>query len=450
MTFFPSSELLLDPSPFRVSNTQPGQLARATARELALQRSRAPRPFATRGAGGGGAMLVLALANEAWNLLLAQNIPVPSHEYPLDLPGAPFQVRVIGAFRIKDRRPPPFDLESTVTVNGVAGVPGRVEAVGIFYTPSAPGFRDLFSIGVRIREPNGTATVFLFAPVPGEGFEFISLLSLSTSREDTPGVPLPAGLPTGSQTQPGDTPDQDQAFPISLPGGIPGMLMPINLPIIVPRPSDLGDRPIPILYPTSIPAAQRRGLPQMWLTPTGIQVGRGTQGDPITTTPNDTITNITNITQVNDFRERIPPPVVVCNAEPPSPVDCCDCDEIRDIVFEELDRKFPPKRPFTDLTLVFGAAESNTFVLPQFTTFIELTIVTKPPNVRTQTGGSDAPEVSYNGWYSLGATREASERVPFHYDSISIPVPAGVSAFSYTIYQGGTASVTIGYKLAAL
>jgi len=188
----------------------------------------------------------------------------------------------------------------------------------------------------------------------------------------------------------------------------------------------------------------------MWLTPQGIQVGRGSQGDPITTTPNDTITNITNITQVNDFRQRIPPPVVTCDAEPPAPADCCDCEEIRDIVFEELDKKFPPKRPFSNLTLTFGAAESNTFVLPQFATFVELTIVTKPPNVRTQTGGADAPEVSYNCWYSFGATNEASERIPFHYDSISIPVPLGVSAFSYTVYQGGTAAVTVGYKLAAL
>jgi hypothetical protein len=116
-------------------------------------------------------------------------------------------------------------------------------------------------------------------------------------------------------------------------------------------------------------------------------------------------------------------------------------------VIEELDSKFPPKRPVSDLTLSFGAAESGTFVLPEFTKFVELRIITKPPIVKTQTGGADAPEVSYNGWYSFGAAGEASERIPLHYDFVSIPIPAGVSAFSYTVYQGGTASVVIGYRL---
>jgi len=392
-------------------------------------------------------MLVLALANEAWNLLLAQDIPVPAHEYPFAVPSGTSLVRIVGSYTVKDRRPPPFDLEGTVQVDTILGQPDRIEAVGMFFVPTAPGLRDIFSIGVRLRLPNGTTEIQLFGSTPGEGFEFISLNNLSVENVGAPGVPLPAGLPTGSQTQPEDTPDQDQSFPISLPGGVPGMLMPINIPIIVPRPADLGDRPIPILYPTAIPAEQRRGLPQMWLTPTGIQVGRGAQGDPVVTTVIDAITNITNITQVNDYRERIPPPVVTCNAEPPSPVDCCDCEEIRDIVFEELDKKFPPKRPTTLIESIQPAGESGTFVLPEFTQWIELRIVTTPPNVRMQTGGTLAPEVRYNGWYSFGATGEASERIPFHYDFISILIPPRTSAFSYTVYSGGTAQATIGYLL---
>jgi len=392
-------------------------------------------------------MLVLAAANEAWNLLLQQDIPVPAHEYPLAIPVTPIQVRVIGAFTIKDRRPPPFDLESTIQIDNVAGIPATVEAVGIFYTPSAPGLRDFFCIGVKLRNPNGSVEIFLFAPVPGEAFEFISLNSLSVTNVAQPGIPLSAGLPTASQQQGDDTQDQDQAFPISLPGGIPGTLMPINLPIIVPRPADLGERPVTILYPTSIPAAQRRGLPQMWLTPTGIQVGRGSQGDPITTTPNDTITNITNITQVNDYRERIPPPVVVCNDEPPSPADCCDCEEIRQIVIEELDSKFPPARPFSLQTIQLPASNSRTFVLPPFTRYVNLTIVEPPPNVKSQFGGTLGQEVFYNGWYSFGATASSSERIAFHYNFMSIPIPPGVTQFTYTVYLGGTASVTIGYSV---
>ena len=449
MTFFPSSELLLDPSPLRVSNTLPGQLARSTARELALQRSRAPRPFATRGAGAGAGMLVLAAANEAWNLLLSQNIPVPAHEYPLDIPIIPLQVRVVGSFTVLDRRPPPFDVTSVRNIDQVAGIPDTVIAVGIFYTPSAPGLRDLFSIGVRLRSPDGSTSVFLFSPVAGEAFDFVSLNSLSVTAVNQPGVPLPAGIPTSSQRQQDDTPDQDQSFSISLPGGIPGSLMPIRVPIIVPRPADLGERPVTILYPTTIPSAQRRGLPQMWLTPTGIQVGRGTQGDPVVTTVHDTITNITNITQVNDYRERVPPQVVTCNAEPPSPADCCDCDEIRDIVFEELDKKFPPKRPFSLQTILLPASNSRTFVLPPFTRYVNLTIVVPPPSVRSQFGGTLGQEVFYNGWYSFGATASSNERIPIHYNFVSIPIPQGVTQFTYTVYLGGTASVTIGYSVEA-
>jgi len=185
----------------------------------------------------------------------------------------------------------------------------------------------------------------------------------------------------------------------------------------------------------------------MWLTPTGIQVGRGSPGDPITTTVHDAITNITNITQVNDYRERIPPPVVVCNDEPPSPLGCCDCEEIRQIVIEELDSKFPPSRPFSLQTVQLPASNSRTFVLPPFTRYVNLTIVEPPPNVKSQFGGTLGQEVFYNGWYSFGATASSSERIPFHYNFMSIPIPPGVTQFTYTVYLGGTASVTIGYSV---
>jgi len=449
MTFFPSSELLLDPSPLRVSDTVPGQLARSTARELALQRSRAPRPFATRGASPGAAGFALAIANEAWNLLLQQDIPVPEQEYPVSAP-AGVTYRLTGSITFIRLTNPPFDIVQTVAID--TPVDGAIISVGVMrqVLEFAGGFTETFSsIGVVRQTPGLPPQTLLFGARNVELWRVVSLNGIQLSRINTPQTPIPSAFPANTQPQPGDSPDNDQAFPIAIPGGIPGMLMPVNLPIIIPRPADLGDRPLPVLYDPTIPLATRQRLPQMWLTPTGIQVGQGSPGDPVVTTVTDTITNITNITQVSDFRQRIPPPVVVCNAEPPTPVDCCDCEEIREIVFEELDKKFPPKRPFTDLTVSFGAAESNTLVLPQFSTFVELTIVAKPPNVRTQTGGADAPEVSYNGWFSFGATSEASERIPFHYDAISIPVPLGASAFSYTVYQGGTASVTVGYRLAA-
>lgn len=449
MTWYPSSELLLDPSPFRVSDSVPGQLARSTARELALQRSRAPRPFATRGASPGAAGFALAIANEAWNLLLNQNIPVPDQEYPVDAPAGTIY-RLTGSITFIRLTNPPFDIEQTVLIDQL--VDGAVISVGVMrqVTVFAGGFTETFSsLGVIRQTPGSAQQTLLYGARNVELWRVVSLNSVQLTRLDSPTLPIPSSFPTTTQPQPEDTPDNDQAFPIMLPGGIPGLLMPTPIIILIPRPSDLGRRPVPVLFPTSISPGRREVLPQMWLTPEGIQVGTGSQDDPIRLTPTDTITNITNITQIQDFRQRIPPTVTTCTADPQPPSDCCDCEEIREIVIEELDSKFPPKRPFTNQTLSFGAAESNTFVLPQFTDYVELQINTKPPNVKTQTGGSDAPEVSYNGWYSFGVTKETSQRIPFHYDFVSVKIPAGVSAFSYTVYQGGTASATVGYRVGA-
>jgi len=447
MTWYPSSELLLDPSPLRVSDSVPGQLARSTARELALQRSRAPRPFATRGASPGAAGFALAVANEAWNLLLNQNIPIPDQEYPVNAP-AGVTYRLTGSVTYRRLLPPPFDVEQTVVSDRLFD--GAILSVGALRNTVtfAGGDTATFEgLGVVQALPNLPPNTLLDGGRNIEFWELIRTNSLSLTRVDSPGTLIPSTFPTTTQPQPEDTPDNDQTFPIMLPGGIPGLLMPTPIIILIPRPSDLGRRPVPVLFPTSIPPGRREVMPQMWLTPEGIQVGTGGQSDPVRITPGDTITNITNITQIQDFRQRNPPPVVTCNAEPPPASDCCDCEEIRQIVIEELDSKFPPKRPFTLQTTSFAASNSRTIALPPFTRYVNLTIVVPPPSVRSQFGGADGQEVFYNGWYSFGATLSSNERIPIHYNSMSIPIPPGVTRFTYTVYLGGTASVTVGHSV---
>jgi hypothetical protein len=130
----------------------------------------------------------------------------------------------------------------------------------------------------------------------------------------------------------------------------------------------------------------------------------------------------------------------------PDPCPDLDYERIAEIVFDELDSKFPPSRPFTNETVPIGVAEARTFVLPEFTQWVELTIVTPPPNRRMQSGGVNGQPVYYNGWYSYGITGSTSERKPIHYDFMSIPIPPGIEAFTYTIYSGGTASGRIGYR----
>jgi hypothetical protein len=131
----------------------------------------------------------------------------------------------------------------------------------------------------------------------------------------------------------------------------------------------------------------------------------------------------------------------------PDPCAPPDYALIRAITFEELDKKFPPTRPFSLQTILLPASNSRTFVLPPFTRYVNLTIVVPPPNVRSQFGGTLGQEVFYNGWYSFGASGSASERIPFHYNFVSVPIPPGVTQFTYTVYLGGTASATIGYSV---
>jgi len=338
-------------------------------------------------------------------------------------------------------------LEDTVVTDSLWG--GAIFAVAAFQKISvfAGGDTATFQgVGLDRQLPGESREIVIEG---GRNIAFWTLVSvnfITLTRQDSPLVLIPSVFPQSTQPQPEDTPDNDQTFPIMLPGGIPGMLLPTPIIILIPRPSDLGRRPVPVLFPTSIPPGRREVMPQMWLTPEGIQVGTGGQNDPVRITPGDTITNITNITQVQDFRQRNPPLVVTCNAEPPPASDCCDCEEIRQIVIEELDSKFPPSRPFTNETVPIGEAEARTFVLPEFTQWVELTIVTPPPNRRMQSGGVNGQPVYYNGWYSYGITGSTSERKPIHYDFMSIPIPSGIEAFTYTIYSGGTASGRVGYR----
>lgn len=426
----------------RVSNTLPGQLARSTAREMALSRSRAPRPFITAPRGAGLAGFALAIANEAWNLSLQQDIPVPAADYafPGTTPGQSYRL----SFSITWRRElqPPFDVLSMDSVSGFL-MDGSVLALGFAQNGDLTAFRQLRG------EADGTVTYVLIGGRNKSVWRLVGLNSLSVTPDGSPGTLLPSSVP-GLEPEDGQPDPLGIPLTLSLPGGLSGQPAPMLIPIRIPNPSQLGERPVPILYDPSIPEERRRNLPQMWLTPQGIQVGRGSQGDPITTTPGDTIVTITNTTSTNDFRLRNPPTVTTCTPDPEPSVDCCDCDDIRQIVIEELDSKFPPSRPFSNEVILLAAAESRTFVLPEFTQWVELTIVVPPPNRRSQFGGAAGQTVYYNGWYSFGATGSTSERYPFHYDLMSIPIPKGVEAFTYTVYVGGTASGRIGYQLPSL
>lgn len=437
MTFFPSSALLLEPVAPAIAQSSQGAIARAVAKGVLARRAGAAgAAFLVPGAGQLIAGASIALT--AWELWNAFEGGAPRPIPALQIPYPPSSQVQEWAIDISYRLEP--------AAGGL--LPARTETIigaQVFGSP----------VGLRTFSQNGS-----------NGFEFVtiednveSVTSLGGGNEQF----LPprlifirvrfAGtstelLPTAQPVIDGRTPTQPTDVPIDieLPGG-GGYPVPIIYPAIVRRPGDLGRRPVPIIYLPTIPQDQRDALPQVWITPGGVQVGTGAQGDPIVITIDGAATTGDLTDTDSDYRRRNPPSVTTCTPEPTPPGDCCDCEEIRQIVIEELDSKFPPARPFELRTTIIPAGESNSFILPEYTQFVELQIVTPPPYVKEQTGGGLAPAVRYNGWYSFGSTGEASERIPFHYDFISVKIPPGVSGFSYTVYSGGTAQATVGYFL---
>jgi len=136
---------------------------------------------------------------------------------------------------------------------------------------------------------------------------------------------------------------------------------------------------------------------------------------------------------------------VVC----PDPCEEVDYDQIRTIVFEELDNKTPPKRPVSPGSFTTPAADSATITLPPFTVSVTLQMVESGINVPFQSGNENAPNATYNGWYSYGVEEETSERFPFNYDVVSVPIPPNVRFFSYTITRSGTAQATVRHIIAS-
>lgn len=129
---------------------------------------------------------------------------------------------------------------------------------------------------------------------------------------------------------------------------------------------------------------------------------------------------------------------------PPSP-DECDCVDIREIVREELDEKFPPARPFFNRITVASSANSGQVVLPPFTYRVDFQLNDIPVNAKVQSGGG-APDVYYAGWYCFGSGANQGDRNPISYERNTFYPPDGVQNFTYTLQQGYTGTVTVYWR----
>jgi len=292
--------------------------------------------------------------------------------------------------------------------------------------PSGAGFTDM---GIMVSRPVGAPIKLQICPgVPNDALSTAKFYILQNRFTPCPGctdapiVPQRPVIPAFPPDAP-IIPRPEFPITINLPQ-LPG-LPPIAIPIVYIPITPTLNLNLPLTFAPKF-APEFKFAPTIEINLGGISITGGGYSEPIP-----------------DVEELCPGGGGEC----PDPCTPTDYDLIRQITFEELDEKFPPARPFSLQTIQLPASNSRTFVLPPFTRYVNLTIVEPPPNVKSQFGGTLGQEVFYNGWYSFGATASSSERMPFHYNFMSIPIPPGVTQFTYTVYLGGTASVTIGYSV---
>lgn len=236
-----------------------------------------------------------------------------------------------------------------------------------------------------------------------------------------------------------------EIVPVTVPmPAVPGLApFPSDWPYIVIEPSRLPTRPVPMLPAPELPEPLRRALPPVFIYPDGIQVGINDPSDRIIVIPSDMLNRYPQ-TQTQPQLLPVPPTPTLCLDTPEPPGDCCSCDEIRDIVAEELDSKFPPARPNNLNTIVYGEANSRVINLPEFTLYVRIQLIDIPVNAKRQPG-DNAPDVIYAGWCAYGFDAFGGERLPVHYALQELPAPVGAGTFSYTLYNGYTAAVTVYY-----
>lgn len=234
-------------------------------------------------------------------------------------------------------------------------------------------------------------------------------------------------------------------LPVRVPGGIPQRPNPVIIPYILPTPHVIPIRPVPLL-PGTPPRPALPPVPEITVFPDGITVATPSGG---LQRPGYGLNRPPQLSQEQQEEQRRRIGEVPClpDIEPPS--DCCDCEEIREIVIEELDNKFPPKRPTTTATQSRGCFQSGTVQLPPYTRSVTLSVCEFPENSRRQSGGPSGPDVYYLGWYSFGAGGRPGERLPVHYLDMTVFPPENADTFTYTMYDGVTAELTIRYTQGA-
>lgn len=450
MTFFPTTYLQ---NPTQVPPPAGSSPLTRAAAQAGFESSRNlmrqnPLPFAARNSRIGPALLIIPAAIAAWEAFFDEPVPVT----PSAGPAGPFPAG--GTYNI-------FGTALWTGVNGnetepigSANPPGILSSAITYAAPRVQIDLDPNPDLVRIQlvmdvflASGQMNTLQLSSSRPVRSWLNVQAVELRIVRLDTPVPQEMPFAPIVPYTAPGPAPIVPTVVPIPLivrpvPGYLPG---PVRVPLLLPDPSRLPSRPIPLLPdPDAPPDYDPDIIPPMTIVPDGIIVGTPT-GPAITIPGTGIVTVGTPQTQTEEATRRGTTPCIELDIEPPTP-DCCDCEEIREIVIEELDNKFPPKRPNEVDTIEYGSANSRSIELPRFCEYVRLIITDAPDNRKQQSGGDSAPDVTYNGWCAFGSLGTAGERLPINYDDCTYFPPTNARFYSYTLYHGTSATLQVKYR----
>lgn len=139
-----------------------------------------------------------------------------------------------------------------------------------------------------------------------------------------------------------------------------------------------------------------------------------------------------------------PPPIPRPPSLPPSGGDCPDpCEEfdyerIEDAIRNERKYYAQSKQEIEEENL--GSGRSGDVEISPEAIYIRVQITQRPSQIKSQ-AGIDAPDVLFAGWCSWGLEHPGI-RYPIHYDTQVFPIGERSTRFTWTLYEGGSATIT--------